>query len=131
MRANGACGFDISAPEFAQSIAIGNSAERPSPERSLLLAEYQQARTRMTQRETSNTINQRWLLDFVSDTLSDGRRLRSLCVVDDFSHQCLTCVVDASIGGIRVIRELECLAVDTAPSRPAIPDISRISRYSL
>jgi len=31
-----------------------------------------------------NTINQRWSLDFVSDTLSDGRRFRILCVVDDF-----------------------------------------------
>jgi hypothetical protein len=31
-------------------------------------------------------INQRWSLDFVSDTLSDGRRFRILCVVDDFSR---------------------------------------------
>ena len=30
-------------------------------------------------------INQRWSLDFVSDTLSDGRRFRILCIVDDFS----------------------------------------------
>ena len=28
-------------------------------------------------------INQRWSLDFVSDTLSDGRRFRILCIVDD------------------------------------------------
>jgi putative transposase len=34
-------------------------------------------------------INQRWSLDFVSDTLSDGRRFRILCVVDDFSRECL------------------------------------------
>ena len=26
-------------------------------------------------------INQRWSLDFVSDTLSDGRRFRILCIV--------------------------------------------------
>src|SRR5271155_5768077 len=31
-------------------------------------------------------LNQRWSLDFVSDTLSDGRRFRILCVVDDFSR---------------------------------------------
>ena len=30
-------------------------------------------------------INQRWSLDFVSDTLSDGRRFRILCIVDDYS----------------------------------------------
>ena len=27
-----------------------------------------------------HAINQRWSLDFVSDTLSDGRRFRILCV---------------------------------------------------
>jgi len=33
--------------------------------------------------------NQRWSLDFVSDALSDGRRFRVLCVIDDFSRECL------------------------------------------
>ncbi|PXW75284.1 helix-turn-helix protein, partial [Ruegeria sp. P4] len=31
--------------------------------------------------------NQRWSLDFVSDSLSDGRRFRVLCVIDDFSRE--------------------------------------------
>jgi len=39
-------------------------------------------------------LNQRWSLDFIADTLSDGRRFRILCVVDDFSRECLACVVD-------------------------------------
>ena len=56
-------------------------------------------------------INQRWSLDFVSDTLSDGRRFRILCVVDDFSRECLATVVDTSLGGVRVVRELEWLAI--------------------
>ena len=47
-------------------------------------------------------LNQRWSLDFVSDTLSDGRRFRILCVVDDFSRECLATVVDTSLGGVRV-----------------------------
>jgi hypothetical protein len=34
-------------------------------------------------------INQRWSLDFIMDTLSDGRRYRILCIVDDFSRECL------------------------------------------
>jgi len=38
-------------------------------------------------------INQRWSLDFVSDTLSDGRRFRTLCIVDDFSRECLATVM--------------------------------------
>jgi putative transposase len=52
-------------------------------------------------------VNQRWSLDFVADTLSDGRRFRILCIVDDFSRECLTTVVDTSLGGVRVVRELE------------------------
>jgi putative transposase len=52
-------------------------------------------------------INQRWSLDFVSDTLADGRRFRVLCVLDDFSRECLAAVVDTSLGGMRVVRELE------------------------
>jgi putative transposase len=56
-----------------------------------------------------NTINERWSLDFVSDTLSDGRRFRILCIVDDFSRECLATVVDTSLSGVRVVRELEQL----------------------
>jgi len=52
-------------------------------------------------------INQRWSLDFVSDTLADGRRFRVLCVLDDVSRECLAAVVDTSLGGMRVVRELE------------------------
>jgi putative transposase len=54
--------------------------------------------------------NQRWSLDFVSDSLSDGRRFRVLCVIDDFSRECLACVVDTSLSGQRVARELDNIA---------------------
>ena len=54
--------------------------------------------------------NQRWSLDFVSDTLSDGRRFRVLCVVDDFSRECLALVADTSLCGRRVARELGAIA---------------------
>jgi putative transposase len=59
--------------------------------------------------ELPHSINQRWSLDFVSDTLADGRRFRILCIVDDFSRECLATVVDTSLSGIRVVRELERL----------------------
>ena len=59
-------------------------------------------------------INQRWSLDFVSDTLSDGRRFRILCIVDDFSRECLAAVVDTSLGGVRVVRELERLTIEAS-----------------
>lgn len=53
--------------------------------------------------------NQRWSLDFVSDTLSCGRRLRILAVVDDFTRECLCLVADTSLSGARVARELDAL----------------------
>lgn len=53
--------------------------------------------------------NQRWSLDFVQDALNDGRRFRILNVVDDFTRECLTSVVDTSLSGVRVIRELDRL----------------------
>ena len=52
-------------------------------------------------------VNERWSLDFVSDTLTDGRRIRTLCVVDDFSREALAIVVDTSLSGVRVARELD------------------------
>jgi putative transposase len=60
--------------------------------------------------------NQRWSLDFVSDALADGRRFRVLVVVDDFTRECLTLVVDTSISGRRVARELD--AILTARRKP-------------
>ena len=54
--------------------------------------------------------NQRWSLDFVSDALSDGRRFRILCVIDDFSRECLAAVADNSLSGTRVARELDRIA---------------------
>ncbi len=51
--------------------------------------------------------NERWSLDFVSDALSSGRRFRVLAVVDDFTRECLGLVVDTSLSGLRVGRELD------------------------
>ena len=55
--------------------------------------------------------NERWSLDFVSDTLADGRRFRILCVVDDFTRECLALVADTSLSGARVARELDAIGV--------------------
>jgi len=61
--------------------------------------------------------NQRWSLDFVSDTLTDGRRFRILAVVDDFTRECLCLAADTSLSGIRVARELDLII--TVRGRPA------------
>jgi putative transposase len=50
-------------------------------------------------------LNQRWSLDIVSDALGCGRRFRILCVVDDFTRECLALVADTSLSGARVARE--------------------------
>jgi putative transposase len=53
--------------------------------------------------------NQRWSLDFVADVLSWGRRFRVLAIVDDVTRAALALIVDTSIGGRRVVRELDAL----------------------
>ena len=55
-------------------------------------------------------VNVRWSMDFVSDQLANGRRIRVLNVVDDFSRECVLQVVDFSLSGTRVARELQRLA---------------------
>jgi putative transposase len=39
-------------------------------------------------------------MDFVSDSLSSGRRLKYLTVADDFSHECVDIAVDYGISGL-------------------------------
>jgi putative transposase len=53
--------------------------------------------------------NQRWSMDFVSDQLANGRRIRVLNVLDDFSRRCLAAEVDSSLPGLRVCRVLDRL----------------------
>jgi putative transposase len=53
--------------------------------------------------------NRRWSLDFVSDAFTDSRRFRILCVVDDYTRECLALVAETSLSGIRVARELDVL----------------------
>ena len=57
----------------------------------------------------TTSINQKWSMDFVSDTLSCGRRFRALSVIDCHSRECLAMEVDTSLSGERVVRVLEQL----------------------
>lgn len=54
--------------------------------------------------------NKRWSMDFVSDQLSDGRKFRSLTIVDDCSREAPAIEVDTSLPGKRVTRVLDRLA---------------------
>jgi len=51
--------------------------------------------------------NQRWSMDFMSDSLKDGRALRVFNVVDDWSRLCPVIEVDLSLSAHRVVRALE------------------------
>ena len=52
---------------------------------------------------------QGWSLDFVSDSLQSGRRLRILAVNDDCTRENLCLIADFSFTGERVARELSAL----------------------
>ena len=53
--------------------------------------------------------NQRWSLDFLSDTFGACRKFRILAVNDDCCRESLCLVPDTSISGARVARELDAL----------------------
>jgi putative transposase len=53
--------------------------------------------------------NERWSMDFVHDYLADGRRLRTLNIIDAFTRECLAIEVDTSLPGGRVVRALDRL----------------------
>lgn len=53
--------------------------------------------------------DQNWAMDFVSDSLANGRRLRMLTIIDVWNRQCPHIEVDFSLTGARVARVLEQL----------------------
>jgi putative transposase len=53
------------------------------------------------------TINQVWSMDFMCDSLVDGRRFRLLNVIDDHDRESLCIEVDTSLPSLRVIRVLQ------------------------
>jgi putative transposase len=56
--------------------------------------------------------NQQWGIDFVSDALAWGRRIRLFTVVDVFTREVLAIEVDTSLPGGRVVRVLEQLVLE-------------------
>jgi putative transposase len=48
-------------------------------------------------------------MDFVSDTLAQGRTFRVLTILDEYTRECLAIEADTSLPGLRVIRVLEQL----------------------
>ena len=51
--------------------------------------------------------NERWSMDFVADTLLDGRRFRALTVVDNWSRHSPLIEVDMTLTGSKVVSALD------------------------
>lgn len=51
--------------------------------------------------------NERWSMDFTSDQLADGRRIRTFNVVDDFTRECVAIDVNRSLTGDRLVEVLD------------------------
>ena len=50
-----------------------------------------------------------WSIDFMQDALQNGKKVRSLNILDDFNREILAIAVDTSLPSARVVRELENL----------------------
>jgi putative transposase len=55
----------------------------------------------------AQALNEIWSMDFVSDSLASGRRLKCLTVADDFGHECVEIAVDHGLSGAYVTRILD------------------------
>lgn len=55
--------------------------------------------------------NEQWSMDFVSDSLHNGRRFRILTIVDNFTKESPLVEVDTSIGGQRLVRIMNQMSV--------------------
>ena len=65
---------------------------------------------RRAARPAAGAINENWSMDFVSDALFDGRRLRALRVVDDYSRESLAIELGPSITGEQVVTGMNRLS---------------------
>jgi putative transposase len=72
--------------------------------------------------KTPITPNIRWSMDFVTDSLRGGRAFRVLNMLDDCSRRCLRAIVDTSISGKRVVRELDQLVAEVGTPEQIVLD---------
>ena len=61
--------------------------------------------------QIAQNVNEVWSMDFVSDSLANGRRIKCLTVADDFSHECIDIATDYGISGQYVTRLLDQAAL--------------------
>lgn len=78
------------------SVRKRRKVKRPTGERQPLLS--------------TSHVNDTWSADFVMDVLANGRRIKCLAVVDDFSRECVDIAADYGMGGEYVARLLDQVA---------------------
>ncbi len=62
-----------------------------------------------TQRAPAGSANEVWGMDFVHDELADGRKIRTLTVIDLFTRECLAIEVGLSLRAEHVVAAMERL----------------------
>jgi putative transposase len=76
----------------------------------LSLYQRRPKRSRSAQQRQGNpaprAINECWSMDFVSDQLYDGRKLRALTLIDTYTGECLAIWVDQNLRGDDVVQVL-------------------------
>ncbi len=89
----------------------GLSLRRKRPRRHVTAA-------RRTERPEPKLRNESWSMDFVSDSLFDGRRFRALTLVDNFSRECLAIRAEPRLHGSDVAEVLDQVVEEKGkPSR--------------
>lgn len=81
-------------------------------EEGLTLRRRGRKRGKMTMRiprPQAGRVNESWSMNFVTDSLFNGRRFRALTIVDNSSRECLGILLDQSIKGKQVVQVLERL----------------------
>jgi putative transposase len=69
-------------------------------------------------RPVVDRLNACWSMDFVVDSLFNGRRFRALTIVDNFSRECLAIEAGQHLKGDEVVEVMERLLIERgAPER--------------
>ena len=92
---------------------------RPYTEEGLIVRTQKRRERAQRQRIPSRQAvgpNQKWSMDFVAQRLADGRWIRVLTVVDQFTRECLVLHADTALSGEKV-----ALALDAVVARRGAP----------
>ena len=69
-------------------------------------------------------LNERWIIDFVADTLLDGRRFRTLTVLDNYTRHSPLIEADFTLTGTKVVAALKRVA-----KRHVVSDVDNGSEF--